>query len=140
MASELIDTIRSLVALMREETEILRGGGRTAAVEEIAAAKLRLTASLETQIAQAERERPDWRSRLADEDQAALREATDALRQVAADNAEVLERQISLSREILDAIAAEAKRLSGSRSQTYCARGEVFRVDAPTPISVNTSL
>jgi len=140
MASELIDTIHSLVALMREETETLRGGGSAATIEEIAAAKLRLTASLETQIAQAERERPDWRSRLAEEDQTALREATDALRQVAADNAEVLERQISLSREILDAIAAEAKRLSGSRSQTYCARGEVFRVDAPTPISVNTSL
>ncbi len=140
MANELIDTIHSLVTLMREETDTLRSGGSAAQVEEIAAAKLRLTASLEAQIAQAERERPDWRSRLGELDQAALRDATDALRRVAAENAEVLKRQITLSREILDAIAAEAKRLSGTRSQTYCARGEVFRVDASTPISVNTSL
>jgi hypothetical protein len=81
-----------------------------------------------------------WRDALEPEPRAALAEAIEELQTVSAENADVLRRQIELSRDMMDAIAAEAKRLSGSRSQTYGASGGLFQLDQSTPISVNTSL
>jgi hypothetical protein len=56
------------------------------------------------------------------------------------DTARVLERQIDLSTEMMGAVAAEARRVTGSRSSIYGARGRVARSDAAAPISVNASL
>lgn len=140
MIDELIDTVRSLNALMREETEILLSAGPRRDVEEIAAAKLRLTATLETQMVALGREDEAWRDALAPEPRAALAEALEEMQSVSAENAQVLLRQIELSRDMMDAIADEAKRLSGTRSQTYRASGGLFQLDQTTPISVNTSL
>lgn len=140
MIDELIDTVRSLNALMREETEILLSSGSRRDVEEIAGAKLRLTAILETQMVALGREDDAWRDTLEPEARAALAEALDEMQSVSAENAQVLFRQIELSRDMMDAIADEAKRLSGTRSQTYGASGGLFQLDQTTPISVNTSL
>lgn len=140
MASELIDTIRSLVSLMREETERLLSSGPTGDLEEIASAKARLVGWIEASTARLDREQPDWHERLEAEDRAALTEVLAELRDVSADNAKALERQIRLSVEMLDAIAAEAKRLSGTRTETYGASGGVSRVDLATPISINARL
>jgi flagellar biosynthesis/type III secretory pathway chaperone len=139
MIDELIDTVRSLSALMREETEILSRAGPRRDVEELAAAKLRLTASLETQMVALEGE-TSWRASLGDEPRAALADAFEEMRAASGENAAVLLRQIELSRDMMDAVAAEAKRLSGSRAQLYGASGGLFQVDQSTPISVNTSL
>jgi hypothetical protein len=37
-------------------------------------------------------------------------------------------------------VAAEAKRLTGARSTTYGARGDLSLADMPTPISINARL
>ncbi|MEW9854518.1 flagellar biosynthesis protein FlgN [Novosphingobium sp. M1R2S20] len=140
MASELIDTIRSLISLMREETEQLLSPGPTGDLEALAAAKARLVGWIEARTVQLQREQPDWRDALEPDDREALSEALVELCEVSAANGDALERQIRLSVEMLDAIAAEAKRLSGTRSQTYCARGGVSQVELPTPISINTQL
>ncbi|QHL89756.1 flagellar biosynthesis protein FlgN [Sphingomonas changnyeongensis] len=140
MIDDMIETIQSLNALMREETGLLATAGRSRDIEPVAAAKLKLTATLETQMAALAREQPDWRETMAPEPRAVLIEALDELQDVAADNARMLSRQIDLSRDIMDAIAEEAKRLSGTRRQTYGAAGGLFEMDQATPISVNTSL
>jgi len=140
MADEFVDTIRSLVSLMREETERLLSPGATGNLEEIAVAKARLVGSIEARSVQLEREDPDWRERLEPEDREALAEVLADLRDVSSQNCDALERQIRLSVEMLDAIAAEAKRLSGTRSETYSADGGVSRLELATPISVNTQL
>lgn len=140
MASDLIDTIRSLVSLMREETDQLLSPGGGGDLEEIATAKARLVGWIEARSAQLERETPDWREKLDEEDRVALTGVLAELRDISAENANALDRQIRLSVEMLDAIAAEAKRLSGTCSQTYCAKGGVSKVELSTPISINTRL
>lgn len=137
MTDGLLDIIQSLTRLMREETALLLDAGPRRDLEALAGAKLRLTASLEAQLAARERAQPDARG---DEQADTLADAIREMQDVSAENARVLKRQIELSREMLDAIAAEAKRLAGSRTQTYGATGGVFRIDGSTPISVNTSL
>ncbi|MFD2577980.1 hypothetical protein ACFSTD_03740 [Novosphingobium colocasiae] len=52
-------------------------------------------------------------------------------------NAALLERHIELSAELMDAIAAEAKRATGSRAYAYGASGTLARADLTTPISLN---
>ena len=139
MIDALLENIRSLVAIMDEETDLLTSGRRDAAAE-LAQAKLKLTAQLEKQIAERDRECLDWRERLDSADRDSLAKETDVLHRSAAENACVLQRQIELSRELLDAIAAEAKRLGGAQSETYAPGGALKRVDMPAPISINASL
>lgn len=140
MANDLIDTIRSLVSLMREETERLLTPGPAADLDEIATAKARLVGWIEARTVRLEREQPDWREQMESDDREALKEALAELCDVSAENGKALERQIRLTVEMLDAIASEAKRLSGTRTETYCASGGVSRVDIATPISVNARL
>lgn len=140
MISDLIDTVHSLVSLMREETDRLLSRGPAGDLTELATAKGRLVGWLDARAAKLNREQPDWFERLEGEDRDALSAALAELRDISAENADALQRQIRLSVEMLDAIGAEAKRLSGTRTETYCARGGVSRVELPTPISVNQRL
>jgi hypothetical protein len=140
MTNELIDTIRSLVALMGEETERLLSPGPAGNLEEIAGAKARLVGWLEARTARLDREQAGWHERMAPEEREALTAALAELSDVSTENAKALERQIRLSVEMLDAIASEARRISGTRTETYCLRGGVSRVETATPISVNTRL
>ena len=94
----------------------------------------------EAEVARRDREQPDWRETLAGAERAALAEASAALRDVADANAAALQRQIELSVDMMDAIAAEAQRLAGTRSETYSAGGRLARAEAAAPISVNTKL
>jgi flagellar biosynthesis/type III secretory pathway chaperone len=140
MANEFIDIVRSLVTLMREETKQLLSTEPSLELEEIASAKARLVGQVEARTVQLAREQPDWRERLDPVDREALTEVLAELCEVSAENGKALERQIQLSVEMLDAIAAEAKRLSGTQTETYCMRGDVSRVELATPISINTQL
>ena len=140
MDSEFIDTIRSLVSLMREETEQLLSPGPTGDLGEIASAKARLVGWIEARTVLYEREQPDWHERLEKEDREALTEILAELRDVSAVNANAIERQILLSVDMLDAITSEARRLSGTRTETYCALGGVSRIELATPISINARL
>ena len=138
-AAALTVTVASLTGLLRAETALLGAGG-TRDVAELAAAKQRLASSLEQQIATLDRERPQWHTALSAAAAAALAQAMSALHEAAEANGAMLERQIALSRELLGAVAAEARRLAGTAQETYGASGTVSRFDAPTPLAVNTSL
>jgi len=140
MVNEMVDTIRSLVSLMREETDRLLSPGPTGDLTELASAKGRLVGWLEARAAKLGREQPDWYERLDTPDRDAVMEVLAELRDISAENGQALQRQIRLSVEMLDAIGSEAKRLSGTRTETYSARGGVSRVELPTPISVNQRL
>ena len=140
MGNEFIDIVRSLVTLMREETKQLLSTEPPRELEEIASAKARLVGQVEARTVQLAREQPDWRERLDPVDREALTAVLAELCEVSAENGKALERQIQLSVEMLDAIAAEAKRLSGTQTETYCMRGDVSRVELATPISINTQL
>lgn len=140
MTHEFVDTIDSLVALMREETDRLLSPGPVGDLEELAAAKARLVGWLETRMVQLQREQPNWIERLEPEAREALNRSMAELRDVSAENANALERQIRLSVEMLEAITTEARRLSGTRTEIYCPRGDVSRIQLATPISINAQL
>lgn len=140
MASEFIDIVTSLTAIMEEETARLLSPGRHRDFAEMAEAKVKLVAALETKIAQHARTRADWLATIDDETREMLTGAIEHLGAAAQVNARVLERQIDLSTEMMDAVATEARRLSGSRSAIYGSSGILSRSDNATPISVNSSL
>jgi len=140
MASEFIDTIASLTAIMEEETARLLSPIRHRDFAEMAAAKIKLVAALETMTATYDRTRPDWLTALDDEARETLSAAIRHLGAAAQVNARVLERQIGLSTEMMAAVATEARRLSGMRSAIDGAGGIVSRTEVATPISVNASL
>ncbi len=140
MPNDYLDTIVSLTAIMVEETTRLQAPGRHRDFTEMAAAKMKLAAELEAEAAARERTGDDWLAALGEDAREKLAAAVKDLGIAAAENARVLERQIDLSTEMMAAVAAEARRLTGSRSAIYGARGRVARSCAAAPISVNASL
>ena len=140
MIAELINTMLSLTSLMEEESDKLVTPGRHPELAECTAAKIRLVASLEAQIAQLNRERADWVDALDADLRAQVLAAIAALHDASGINAEVLRRQIELSSEMIAAVAAEVQRLTGTNSATYGAHGGLFQAAQATPISLNTKL
>ncbi len=140
MPNDYLDTIVSLTAIMVEETARLQSPGRNRDFTEMAAAKIKLVADLETEAAIRERTGADWLATLGADDRDKLAAAVRDLGVAAAENARVLQRQLDLSTEMMAAVAAEARRVTGSRSAIYGARGRVARSHAAAPISVNASL
>jgi flagellar biosynthesis/type III secretory pathway chaperone len=138
MVNELIDLVKSLAALMREETELLRAGARFGGIHEIAAAKARLVGSLEARSAEMDRADGNWLEALEENARERLIEALRELKDASGPNAEALSRQIELTTEMMAAVTAEAKRLTGTRHSVYGARGNLSRIDLPTPISHNS--
>jgi len=140
MASELIDIVVSLTEIMEEETSRLLAPGRHLDFAEMAAAKIKLATALEARMAEHARNRDAWLATLDTDTRDRLAAAIQYLGEVAQVNARVLERQIDLSTEMMCTVAAEARRLSGTRSAIYGASGILSRSDLATPISINTSL
>jgi flagellar biosynthesis/type III secretory pathway chaperone len=140
MANDFIDIATSLVEIIEEETARLLAPGRHRDYAEMTAAKIKLAAALEVQVARRNRTRDQWLDSLDAETREAVTETVSRLLAAAEANARVLERQIDLSTDMMGAVAAEACRLSGTRSSTYGVRGMITATDAATPISINTSL
>jgi flagellar biosynthesis/type III secretory pathway chaperone len=141
MTEQLIDAMVSLTQIMEEESDRLGRGPYFPELPEIAQAKLRLTGRIEAEVARMKREAPDdWAERLDPEAREQLAEASRGLRDASSINADILKRQIELSVEMMGAIAAEAQRLTGTRSMTYGACGGLGGMDAPAPISINARL
>lgn len=140
VAAELIDAMISLTSLMEDETSKLGRVGNLAELAEIAGSKVKLGAWIEVEVVRLRRESPDWMSGLDAGTHAALAEASRTLRDTSLVNAQVIERQIELSVDIMAAIAGEAQRLTGRRSSTYGASGDVSRTESSAPISINTRL
>lgn len=139
MSAPLIDLVRSLTALMDEESRLL-ADGRRGDLAELAGAKLRLTTALEKGISARARTTADWQEALPAAERDELRSALDALQQAAADNRERLLRQIELSRDLMEAIVGEVRRLEGHGANTYGAAGGLQRFELPSPVSVNARL
>jgi flagellar biosynthesis/type III secretory pathway chaperone len=140
MASEFIDIIVSLTTIIEEETARLLSPVRHRDFAEMAAAKMKLVSTLETMAARHGRTHADWLATLDDETRETMAAAIHHLGDAARINARVLERQIDLSTEMMATVAAEARRLSGTRSAIYGASGAVSRTEVATPISVNARL
>lgn len=142
MIETMLDNACSLTKLMEEETAELTRKGRCGDHQELVSAKRRLAAQLEAEMVRLRREHGDWAQQLQGEDRDALRQALAELRDAAAVNARVVERQLSLSAEMMDAVSAEAKRLTGNGSHSYQQSGTIKeqRRSAVTPISINTRL
>lgn len=140
MINDLVDIVESLTLVMEEETARLAGSDRHPEQREMVDTKLRLVAALEVRVSQMSRGAVDWLSTLDVGTRYNLLEALDRLREASEDNARLLSRQIDLSTEMMDVVAAEAKRIAGTRGATYGAAGGLCRVDVATPISINTSL
>lgn len=140
MTAQLIDAMVSLTALMEEESDKIARKAYVPELGEIAAAKLRLTGRIEADFARLKRENPDWAEKLDAEERTLLSDASRNLRDASAVNQQILSRQIELSVEMMGAIAAEAQRLTGTRSTTYGACGGLGGMDAPAPISINAKL
>lgn len=138
MIEDMISVIRSLTMIMREETEVLGTPFRMADLGELAAAKTRLVASLEADSTRLAREQPDWIERLEPEVRDQLVEAVREMRDISEANGAVLRRQIALSVEMMECVTAEARRLSGTRSSTYSATGNVRAKQLATPLSINS--
>lgn len=140
MTAQLIDAMVSLTALMEEESEKLARKAYVPELGEISAAKLRLTGRIEADFARLKRENSDWAEKLDEESRLLLSDASRNLRDASAINQQILSRQIELSVDMMGAIAAEAQRLTGTRSTTYGACGGLGGMDAPAPISINARL
>ena len=138
MPHAMIDLMISLTDIMKEETSLLQGRERAAVLAELAAAKARLVGQLEEMLARRNRLESGWTEEMDEETRARLDDCLADLRTASAVNADILERQIELSTEMLSAIASEARRLAGNRTYTYGAGGDLARMELPTPISFNT--
>lgn len=141
MTANLIDAMVSLATLMEEESEKLARSPYLPELGEIAGAKLRLAGRLEAEVARMKREHPDnWLEEVDAETREQLADASRHLRDASTVNAQILSRQIELSADMMAAIAAEAQRLTGSRSTIYGACGGMAGMDTSSPISINTRL
>ncbi|HEY0043603.1 MAG TPA: flagellar biosynthesis protein FlgN [Allosphingosinicella sp.] len=138
MASDIIDLVQSLATLMREETGMLQTPARFGGLEEIAGAKTRLVAALDARTAELSRSDPQWMDALDPETKQQLLAALAELRDASEPNREALARQIELSVDMLAAVTAEAKRITGARHSVYGARGGLSRLEIATPISLNS--
>ncbi len=137
MAAQLVEIMTSLSAVMREETQRLEAGTRALELAELAEAKARLVGALEERLARLTRQEPDWTAALDEPTRQAFVEGLGELRAASMVNATLLERHIELSADLMGAISAEAKRVTGSRAYAYGASGTLARADLTTPISLN---
>lgn len=140
MTDDPADIMRSLARLMGEESDYLAQGGRPAEIAALGQAKSRLIGQLEAVCAERDRTESDWLRDLGDSGWQDLLDAAAGLREAAALNEKVIRRQIELSRELLDEISAEARRLGGARQQTYRRSGALQQRDSSAPVAVNTRL
>jgi hypothetical protein len=138
MAADIIDIISSLTLIMTEETARLQASHRDGELGELVTAKLRLTSLLEQEMARLNRRQPDWADMLDEERRNELSDSLIALSKAAVTNAALLQRQLELSSEMMDAFAREARRLAGRRASTYSAGGDLSPIDLATPISINS--
>lgn len=140
MIENMLDVSGSLTRLMRDEGAALLEHGRCAEHAEIVAAKRRLAGQLDGEIARLNREMPDWLQQLGEDARVALHAAVADLGEAAAANARIVERQLSLSNDMIAAVAEEARRLSGNRGSSYQESGAMAHRVGTSPISVNTRL
>lgn len=134
---ELAEVMVSLCAVMREETQRLEAGTRALTLGELAEAKARLVGTLEERLARLTRQAPQWNADMDGSTRQEFVRALEELQEASAANAAMLQRHIEMSADLMAAISAEAKRMTGSRTYAYGSSGTMARADLTTPISLN---
>jgi len=140
MTAALIDALASLAQIVDEENDRLTRPIHHPELPALVEAKTRLAATVEVEIARLARERPDWINSVEGEGRAALTQAVEVLTRRLAVNSKLIERRIELCDEIMEAVADEARRLSGARSAVYGVHGTLSRSDQAAPIAVNSRI
>lgn len=138
MADDILALLKSLLALIEEESALLAIGKRHD-IASIARSKARLAGALEAAVVERQRTMPDWQAALDPDARDALGDAMVRLAEAARANAAALQRQIDLSDEILAAIAQDAARRRGGGSIAYGGCGSVAMRAMQTPIALNAS-
>ena len=138
--TDIVDCMESLITLMENETEELKIGRGLRDGGQIADAKGRLVAVLEKEIAKLNRRPAEWALSLEVDDRERLAELIRRVEKAALENAAMIQRSLRLSAEMIDAVSAEARRVSGGRSVSYHRSGALNDTSRSAPISVNTAL
>lgn len=140
----IIDTINTLICIMEEESETIALPGARPDPQrdlaELALAKSRLAGRLEQLTNGLARENPYWMKQMDDVTRGQLTKAYTDLHTASVVNADVLERQIDLSTELLAAVGMEIERLTGHGSKTYGVKGDMRRAKGRPPLSINTRI
>lgn len=136
----LLGLAEGLETIIRRETEVLERPGQPQGLAALADAKARHTERLEAAVAARRRQDADWPSSLPAPEREALADSFRRLTEAGELNGAVIARRMRLSAGLLDAIAAEAQRLSGRHMRTYSSGGTCTDTRRATPISVNTRL
>lgn len=138
MPDAMIDIMTSLTDIMNEETQMLQGRDPAPSLPEMAGAKSRLVGQLEEVLARRNRLQANWMDELEEDAKTRLKACLADLQAASALNADILQRQMELSAELLGAITKEARRVAGTRTYTYGAEGTLAKAELPTPISFNS--
>jgi flagellar biosynthesis/type III secretory pathway chaperone len=138
MADDMIELMTSLTMVLTEETDQLRRQTGNNELRELASVKNRLVGMLQYELAQRERLDPEWPLQIDDQSRDTLRGVVKTLAEASAANRAVLQRQLELTSEMIDALAQEARRTSGRRASTYQADGDLTPLDLAPPISINS--
>jgi hypothetical protein len=134
---ELVKSLTSLAMILDEENDRLTRPANASDLPELVAAKIRLAGIVEAESIRLARERPRWLDDLPEEEQDEIRSLLETLVRRLGVNANLLERRIAMCDEIMGAIAAEARRLTGAKSAVYGVRGTLLSSEQATPISIN---
>jgi hypothetical protein len=140
MPIELMETTTALSIVLDEENDLLTRPIHHGDLPVLVAAKVRLAGQVEAHNARLAREDPGWMRVLPAELRVELTETIEGMLRRLTVNANLLERRIALCDEMIGAIAAEARRLSGARSAVYGVRGMMVRSDQAAPISINSRI
>lgn len=135
--ADLMDAMFALIRIMEEESEALALSGPTGDIAELAQAKLRLAARMDAACATLNRTNADWLDALEGQDRASFAEVSEELHKAATVNSAILERQIDLSTEMLQAVGRELENASGRRGSTYSRLGDLRRLRSAMPLSLN---
>ncbi|WP_145206480.1 flagellar protein FlgN [Sphingobium sp. B2] len=140
MIDDLFGLVHSLIQVMEEESETLALMGRCPGLSDLAEAKGQLVNRLESSLAALNRRYADWPHDMGDEKRAEMDRILHDLRNAAKVNADILQRQIDLSGDMLSAVGQEMQRLTGRRSESYCPAGRVSLREGNAPLSINYRL
>ena len=140
MSDELHEILRSLAAVMADESAILRSPLSRKGVGELAGAKERLVARLTALLAHLERQQPGWFQELATDAREQLAETITGLGTTAEENAQVIRRQIELSEDLLDCVKRASAKRTGGNANTYGRSGMIESEARNAPLALNTNL
>ncbi|MDY1009926.1 flagellar biosynthesis protein FlgN [Sphingomonas aerolata] len=140
MTHDLDEALLSLDLILDEENDRLGTPGFDLLPPELVAAKMRMVGLIEAEQGRLLRDRAADRVRPDDADCERSAMLLAGVLDKLTLNATLLERRIALCDDLMAAITAEAKRLSGGRSMVYRASGTLSHADQPTPIALNNSL